>query len=278
MADFHGYDDEGEYAKIKVWSVDDCQRNRFQLGWLCGEDVYQWFDRPLIRHQYRPLCRDGVPHTYMPHQHDLSDAGLTYHYQIFGAEMGTGKTLAAQMVMEMSGVDVWWWAGPKTSLPNIKRELKLWGFPADRIQVEFFTYEGLVNVMDQWDGSEPLPRAVHRRRIEPLQELHIATLAGQPDACRSDSREIRLRRLRDRDVGNSVAEDPGGLVEPVRDRLARFPQGRQPAGDGRAAGLHGRAAIRRREVQEAHRLEGRLRGSAPSVERRSRRGRTNWMA
>ena len=52
---FHGYDDEGEYAKNKVWSVDDCQRNRFQLGYLCGEDVYAWFDRPLVRHEYRPL-------------------------------------------------------------------------------------------------------------------------------------------------------------------------------------------------------------------------------
>ncbi len=90
----------------------------------------------------------------MPHQYDLADAGLTYHYQIFGAEMGTGKTLAAQMVIEKSGVDLVWWAGPKTSIPNIKREFKLWGFPFDRIRVEFFTYEGLVRVMDEWDGSQ----------------------------------------------------------------------------------------------------------------------------
>ena len=157
-AHFHGYNDEGEYAKTKVWSVDDCQRNRFQIGYLCGEDVYAWFDRPLVRHEYRPLTRGGVPQTFMPHQADMADAGLTYHYQIFGAEMGTGKTLAAQMVIEKSGVDLVWWAGPKTSIPNIKREFKLWGFPFDRIQVEFFTYEGLVRVMDEWDGSQPLPR------------------------------------------------------------------------------------------------------------------------
>jgi len=138
---WHGYDEEGPQ---KIWSVDDCQRNRFQLGFLCGEDVYAWFDRPLIPHQYtRPL---------MPHQRDLADAGLTYHYQIFAAEMGVGKTLAAQEVMERSGVESWWWAGPKTSLPNIKRELRKWQFPFDRIQVEFFTYEGLVRVMDQWGG------------------------------------------------------------------------------------------------------------------------------
>jgi len=157
-AHYHGYDDEGEYAKCKVWSVDDSQRNRVQIGYLAGESVYAWFDRPLQRFTYRPLTRGGVPQSLMPHQADLADAGLTYHYQIFGAEMGTGKTLAAQMVIEKSGVNVVWWVGPKTSLPNIKREFKLWGFPFDKCQIEFFTYEGLVRVMDEWDGSRPLPQ------------------------------------------------------------------------------------------------------------------------
>jgi len=154
---WHQFQNEGRYAGKKIWSVDDNQRNRFQLRWLCGEDVYAWFDRPLIRHSYRPLFRNGTPATYMPHQADLSDAGLTYHYQIFAAEMGTGKTLAAQMVMELSGAPVWWWVGPKTSLPNIQRELRLWDFPAHKIQVEFFTYEGLVGVMDEWNGTQPVP-------------------------------------------------------------------------------------------------------------------------
>lgn len=150
---WHGYEDPPR----KMWSVEDCQRNRFQLGWLCGEDVYAWFDRPLVRHQYRQFLRAGLAAEVMPHQFDLADAGLTYHYQIFAAEMGVGKTLAAQMVIENSGVDRVWWIGPKTSIPNIKREFKLWGFP-DRIQVEWFTYEGLVNVMDDWDGLQPVPR------------------------------------------------------------------------------------------------------------------------
>ena len=144
---WHGYDDENPR---KMWSVEDCQRNQFQLAFLMGEKVFAWFDRPLVRHDYtRPL---------MPHQRDLADAGLTYHYQIFAAEMGTGKTLAAQEVMERSGVDLWWWVGPKTSLPNIRRELRKWHFPFDRIQVEFFTYEGLKTVVDHWDGSQALPQ------------------------------------------------------------------------------------------------------------------------
>jgi len=157
---WHQFDEEGPLAGKKIWSVDDCQRNRFQLGYLASEDVYAWFDRPLIRHKYRDYFRNGVLTRPMPQQFDMADAGLTYHYQIFAAEMGTGKTLAAQMVIENSGVDLVWWIGPKTSIPNIQREFRLWGFPFDRIKVEWFTYEGLVRVMDEWDGNQVVPRFV----------------------------------------------------------------------------------------------------------------------
>ena len=85
---WHGFEENNPQ---KIWSIDDCQRNRFQLGWLCGDDVYAWFDRPLIRHEYREFQRNGKPAKMMPHQCDLADAGLTYHYQIFAAEMGVGK-------------------------------------------------------------------------------------------------------------------------------------------------------------------------------------------
>ena len=71
-----GYDDEPR----KIWSIKDCQRNRFQLDYLKGVDVYAWFDRPVVRHAYtRPL---------LDHQKDLADQGLTYHYHVFAAEMG----------------------------------------------------------------------------------------------------------------------------------------------------------------------------------------------
>ena len=37
-------------------------RNRFQLGYLKGEDVYAWFDREVVKHEYqRPSCAsEGV--------------------------------------------------------------------------------------------------------------------------------------------------------------------------------------------------------------------------
>lgn len=77
---WHGYDEENPKRQ---WSVTDCQRNWITIRWQAGEDVFAHFDQELRRHQYdRPL---------MPHQRDLADGGLTYHYQIFAAEMGTGK-------------------------------------------------------------------------------------------------------------------------------------------------------------------------------------------
>ena len=154
---WHGYDDPNPK---KMWSVEDCQRNRFNLGFLMGENVYAWFDRSLVKHEYRKLTRNGQPAEMMLHQYDLSNYGLTYHYQIWGAEMGVGKTLSAQMVMEKSGKLRWWWVGPKTSIPNIKRELRIWGFPFEHISVEFLTYEGLVRRMDEWKPGDEIPDGV----------------------------------------------------------------------------------------------------------------------
>jgi len=75
-ARWHGFEDPPR----KIWTVSNCLRNWFQLRYLLGEDVFAWFDRPLQQFEYeRPL---------MAHQKVLADSGLTYHYQIWGAEMG----------------------------------------------------------------------------------------------------------------------------------------------------------------------------------------------
>ena len=73
---WHGFEDPPR----KIWSVENCPRNLFSLQMMIGGNPYEWFDRPLEIHEYdRPL---------MGHQSHMSDAGLTYHYQIWGAEMG----------------------------------------------------------------------------------------------------------------------------------------------------------------------------------------------
>lgn len=157
---WHGHDeDDGR----KIWSIEDCPRNRFQLGYLAGEDVYHWFDRDLIRHQYRDYYKDGILVPPMLHQFDLADSGLTYHMQLWAAEMGTGKTLAAMMVIEHSGKKYWWWVGPASSLPNMKREFRKWGFDYASlgIRIELMTYEEMTRRVDAWKpGQDELPQGL----------------------------------------------------------------------------------------------------------------------
>jgi hypothetical protein len=148
----------------KVWTIDNCQRNWFQLKWLMGENPYEWFERPLVEHEYRsfPVMVKGNEEIWQmrDHQRLMSDTGLTYHYQLWGAEMGTGKTLAAQMVMEMSGVKDWFWLGPLKSMDNIEIEFEKFSFPLDDYNFKMTTYERLVRFMQQLKPGDPIPQGL----------------------------------------------------------------------------------------------------------------------
>ncbi len=146
-ARWHGFDDPPR----KIWSVENCTRNWFQLQVMMGENPYAWFDRQIQNFDYeRPLRL---------HQKDMADAGLTYHYQIFGAEMGLGKTLSAIEVMEKSGKRLWWWVGPKSGLYAVEREFKKWEVSSN-LEIELMTYEGLVKRMGLWKPGDPAPMGV----------------------------------------------------------------------------------------------------------------------
>jgi hypothetical protein len=135
----------------KIWSVENCPRNWFQLQCLMGENPYEWFERPIQQFNYdRPL---------MEHQKDMSNAGLTYHYQLFAAEMGTGKSLSGIECLEKSGKKKWWWVGPKSGLYAIEREFKKWSI-STQLEIELMTYEGLVKRMNLWRSGDPAPMGV----------------------------------------------------------------------------------------------------------------------
>lgn len=143
---WHGYID-GD--KRKIWSISDCPRNRFQLGYLQGEDVYAWFEEPIKEIEYdRPLKE---------HQRDMANICLTRHFQVVAGEMGVGKTLVAQEVIERSQAD-FWWTGPKTSLPNMRREFKKWGYRGEPIA--FMTYDELIKRMEDWKPGDHIPRGL----------------------------------------------------------------------------------------------------------------------
>lgn len=143
---WHGFEDPPK----KVWSVTDCQRNRFQLEYLKGNNPYEWFDQDVVQREYeRPL---------MAHQRELADHGLTYHFQIWAAEMGVGKTLSAFEVMEKSGVQNWFWVGPKSVLPAIRRESQKWNLQG--VEVTYLTYDGLIRFIDDFNEGDTLPQGV----------------------------------------------------------------------------------------------------------------------
>lgn len=143
---YHGYL-EGDGRKI--WSVDDCTRNNFQLEFMMGGNPYANWDKPLEKHLYsRPL---------FDHQYTMSDTILTYHYTILAAEMGVGKTLSAIEAMEQSGADEWWWVGPKSALASVEREFKKWGL---KIQPRIMTYDRLRIDIERWIKGAPAPQGV----------------------------------------------------------------------------------------------------------------------
>ena len=140
---WHGFETENPR---KVWSVKDCLRNRIQLQILMGNNPFEFFDQDIKHYEYtRPL---------MQHQKDMSDAGLTFHFQIWGAEMGVGKTLSAIEVMEKSGRPNWFWVGPKSALMAAEREFKKWQV-SKTLNIEAMTYEGLVKRMTNWNEKPP---------------------------------------------------------------------------------------------------------------------------
>lgn len=139
---WHGFDD----PPVKKWSVKHCARNVIQLRALMGENVYEHFEQPLIpltvedfdRPEYKKY---GV--TINGAQVDMVRRALTYHYQIWAAEQGLGKSLASIELMERSQKPEWWYVGPKSGLASVELELKKWNVSKD-VRLTTMTYEGLV--------------------------------------------------------------------------------------------------------------------------------------
>lgn len=129
---WHGYDKEDPQ---KIWSVKNCKRNIFQLFFLMGEDVYSHFDQELL-----PLP-DNARSELLEHQVDMVRRGLTYHFQIFAAEQGLGKSLVAINLAELTGGG-WWYVGPKSAGESFKLELEKWNVKAG-VYTEVLTYEAL---------------------------------------------------------------------------------------------------------------------------------------
>ena len=146
---WHGFDPVPQ----KCWSVPVTPRNLFRIRYLQNTNPYARYDvaldysvidtlneRPLYAHQ-----RDLVAHGYLTRQF------------IWAADMGTGKTLAAIVLMELSGLTEWLWVGPKSALRAAKEEMRKWKC---RVVPEFLTYEGLKKYVSEWPEGREAPEGV----------------------------------------------------------------------------------------------------------------------
>ena len=171
---WHGFDAPPQ----QIWSVIDCERNRFQLRCLKGENAYSWFDQPTQHYQYtRPL---------FDHQKVMADHILTYHYGILAVEMGCGKSLSAIEVMEKSGVDDWWYVAPKSALAAVEEEFEKWSLNA---VPQMMTYEGMKKRMLNWTSGDPAPVGVvfdESSRLKGSTSQRTRAAMALADAVRSE--------------------------------------------------------------------------------------------
>lgn len=147
-AKWHGFEEKNPR---KLWSIAYSFRNLFQLRYLMGEDVYGWYDRePIKVNSNRNLFK---------HQGQLLANGATYHYVLWAAEMGTGKTLAFIELAEYSKIpsSEIWYIGPKSGVKAVNLELEKWDA---KIKPVMMTYDNLVKTMREWVPGRKAPRFV----------------------------------------------------------------------------------------------------------------------
>lgn len=156
---YHGYADAPNrdlaisiFNTDKVWSCVNNQRNQFQLDFLSGVDVYHRWDNYLKNPPEFEFTRP-----LLTHQKELTSHGLSVHYGIWAAEMGTGKTLSAIELMERSGATDWWYVAPKSALRAVSLEFQKWGL---KVHPKLMTYNELVTRMKAWKDGDAAPQGV----------------------------------------------------------------------------------------------------------------------
>ena len=145
----------------KLWHFPVTPRNLFRLNHLMGKlgnEPYSRYDSYLdsSEAQIKKIIEVDTRGLFN-HQKEMVAHGLMTKQFIWAAEMGTGKTLAAITLMEMSGVTDWFWIGPKAALRAVELEFKKWN---SKIIPRFLTYEKLQRVLSEWEPGEPAPQGV----------------------------------------------------------------------------------------------------------------------
>ena len=148
-AKWHGFEKPNPR---KIWSVDCCKRNEFNIDYLLGKNPFAHWEQPLI--EVAPTREESYAH-----QTIMMRIIHTLHYCILGAEMGTGKTLAMFMAAELANVtnEEWWYVAPTSALNAVWLELYKWKM---KLRPRMMTYDELKKVIANWQPGAKAPRMV----------------------------------------------------------------------------------------------------------------------
>jgi hypothetical protein len=148
----------------QVWRVDNCRRNNFNIDYLEGKNPFAKYKTPLNEEALGgmriPRTRKdwhGKEWNVFGHQVEFALHMLQRRQCIIAGEMGTGKTLAAILAMELSLVPEAWYVAPKSALASVKLESMRWCL---RTKVRFMTYDELKKVLAEWEPGKPPPKMV----------------------------------------------------------------------------------------------------------------------
>lgn len=143
--------------KIKLWSVEDCERNEFRIAAMNKENPYAPFDAPL-----EDIDRSLINYPLYDHQWEMLLHTLNRKTSILACEMGTGKSLvfiaAVEYLKKTNQLEgKVWYVGPKAGVKAVARELSKW---KATFTPEMMTYPGCVKKMKFWTPGDPAPQFV----------------------------------------------------------------------------------------------------------------------
>lgn len=156
---WHGYD---ETNPRKIWSAPITQRNKFVLEALkdkYGTNPYAKFDKPIPQEYLQYVNEQYHQLGLSPYNHQIEGtAHQAFRKQtILGFEMGTGKTLITFAMLDMLGVGVCLWVGPKSALRAVTDEMRKW---KPKVRIHLVTYDELKKLVANWPTGHKAPVAL----------------------------------------------------------------------------------------------------------------------
>lgn len=147
------------------WQFPISHRNIFRLEILQGkysdakpyeqfENVETWDLSDVIKPRFEAKKARVYKHSVQ-----MVNQAIVARSFVWAATMGTGKSLAAIVAMEMMAEKYGWkdiiWVGPRSALVAVKLEFQKW---KSSLKPEFYTYEGMRDLVEHWVSGKAAPR------------------------------------------------------------------------------------------------------------------------